>query len=140
MRENLRFCDEVFLGITNRTDEKIVVSAYSLTEKTIVLVYQTVGLIGNMGLAGFLSDEYDSDPGYGKTIHAFERIGDRTMTETLAEAINIYQSQTGMLPESDEYAKLSAALDKLDDVCIDNEDRTIDLLAKFIKENHCIAS
>lgn len=113
---------------------------YSDTEKTIVLVYQTVGLLGNMGLPGFLSDEYDGDPCYRKTIHAFERIGDRIMTETLTEASHIYQSQTGMLPESDEYAKLSAALDKLDDVCIDNEDLTIDLLAKYINENPYVTS
>jgi hypothetical protein len=140
MRENLKTCDEVFLDITNRTDTKINIEAYNQTEKTVALVYQTVGLIGNMGLAGFLSDEYDGDSGYVETIRAFESIGDLNMARTLAEAIDIHRLQSSSTPESDENKKLSESMDKLDDKFIENEDSTIDLLANFIKTKYRVPS
>lgn len=135
MHENFKFCDEVFLGITNRTDTKIRIDAYTDMEKTVVLIYQTVGLIGNMGLAGFLSNEYDGDPGFFETICAYERIGDRVAINSLTEAKSIHRLQSELPTESEEYAKLAAKLDRLDDICIENEERTIDLLANFIQGN-----
>ncbi len=146
MTEAFELCDKTVVEIAQRTNGKLQLDALTPPEATVVLVYQVIGLIGNGGLKGLLSDEFDGDPGYVRTLSAFRRIGSTVAAFLLQEAFDLWNSvdhsrledKEYMLDDTyldDEHPEISRRLAILEEQFYNLEDDTITKLSDFIRSN-----
>jgi hypothetical protein len=133
--------------IWRKTGGKLQLDAYSDIESTAVLVDHVTGLIGNGGIRGLLCDEFDDDPGYGRTIRAFREIGSTRAASLLEESIRLWNSVDHPKLDDprflitddyldDDHPQVSRRLTAIDDEFIGLEDDTFKKLGEFISLNY----
>ncbi|HJQ79146.1 MAG TPA: hypothetical protein VJ828_04280 [Lacipirellulaceae bacterium] len=146
MDDAFELCDKTVVDIARKTKGKLQLDALTPTEATVILVYQVCGLIGIGGLKGLLCDEFDGDPGYVRTISAFQEIGSTTVASILNEALDLWNSVDHSRLEdpeyliddeylADEHPEIFRRLSILEDQFDNLESDTLTKLGDFIRNS-----
>lgn len=144
MDEAFEFCDKYVVNVTKRTNGELRLELLTSREGAIVLVYQTIGIVGGEGLKGLLCDDFDGDPGYARTISAFHQIGSARAGSILTEALALWNSVDHSRLQDDDfvlyddyladrYPEIHRRLRELEDEFEGLESDTIKRLAAFIQ-------
>jgi hypothetical protein len=71
-------CDRLFVRMAERYGNELDVTDETEQERTVSLVWQSYGIIGNGGFQYLLERDFKGDPGFRETANSYRRIGCKT--------------------------------------------------------------
>src|SRR5262245_57944449 len=85
--EDINLCDRLFVRICEVHGNGADASSLSEEERTVYLVWGTLGVVGNGGFRYLFESDVPGDPDYALTRKAFETIGCREAAGALSQAL-----------------------------------------------------
>lgn len=137
--ENFKLCNDTFLKIVHAHGNWLDVAKYDRFERTVALIWQSFGVIGNGGFKYLFAGNFDGDPGFRLTVAAYRQIGATAAATAFERAIALFPDKT--LPDNLERRNLIYGMqterkrDDIDSQYFNADEEIIQILAAFIRED-----
>ena len=139
LEDDFNLCDGVFCAIADVTDNRIDAANEPEPCRTVSLIWQAGGIIGNGGFQYLFEGSFNGDPGYSITAAAYDTIGAIKSHSAFQSALSLFSY--GALPGNVEerlnvyQSHPKATRDRIDREFWDGDEAVKQMLSQFIRAN-----